>query len=102
MQAGDVRFLKPRTGNVPAVSGATSTARRLAREGRRYRVVMSVETRARQLRDLVAPSLSDDSVAMMDIEVQEGEWETVIAMALSASDRHGISVPLALREVTAD
>lgn len=64
---------------------------------------MSIEDRARRLRDLVASSLSEDDLDMLDIEIDEGEWDTVVTMALSAAETASppIIVPADLRETIA-
>ena len=63
---------------------------------------MSPEDRVRQLRDLVAPSLDENDLDMLDMEISERDWRFAADMALSAAATATppIIVPVELRELT--
>ncbi|UOQ57239.1 hypothetical protein MUN78_16540 [Leucobacter allii] len=46
-----------------------------------------------RMRDAIAPRLDDYSLELLDIEIEEGDWETAHGMAVQAAKFHHIDVP---------
>lgn len=59
---------------------------------------MDIQTAVRQMRDELAPHLSEFSLEMLDVVIADGEWTIAHAMALESADFHGIVLSESLKQ----
>ncbi|KAM9866761.1 hypothetical protein ACIFOC_00453 [Leucobacter aridicollis] len=53
---------------------------------------MDIQTAVREMREILAPHLSDFSLEMLDVVMMDEEWEVAHAMCLESAEYHHIGL----------